>query len=228
MSEYENPSKYWSADNSIYLEDDSGRLILDISSCQFDFVTGIVMAILGIETADQKFKVLDYCLPGLAPQKSLSLAPSAPKYTLFVSDINLNYVEGSANVLKFDLLKDFILGTLAHSEEESKLVKQISHFVIAGNSVSRSMKKETGGKRYGNVSFSYDLSSLNSFDSILSNICQSIHVTLLPGDKDPTNIQLPQKRILPSLLPQSSCYSSLHCTTNPTVFELDGIRYAKD
>lgn len=58
----------------IVLEDESGRITLVGDRLKREqFVTGIVMAVLGIETLDGQFEVVDFCFAGLAPQKPLDL-----------------------------------------------------------------------------------------------------------------------------------------------------------
>ncbi len=60
------------------LEDQSGRvrLVGEIIS-KASVVTGVIIGALGMETPAGDFEVIDYCLPGLAPQRERKLAPNA-------------------------------------------------------------------------------------------------------------------------------------------------------
>ncbi|KAI9251191.1 phosphatidylserine decarboxylase-domain-containing protein [Sporodiniella umbellata] len=67
------PEKYRSDDDVISLEDESGRVEI-LGKClskQF-LVTGMIVGILGKETASGAFEVVDICLPGVAKQQPLS------------------------------------------------------------------------------------------------------------------------------------------------------------
>jgi DNA polymerase delta subunit 2 len=52
------------------LEDESGRIRLAGEKIeQAGLVTGIIIAVLGMETPAGDFEVIDYCFPGMAPQE---------------------------------------------------------------------------------------------------------------------------------------------------------------
>ncbi|KAG5458281.1 MAG: DNA polymerase alpha/epsilon subunit B-domain-containing protein [Olpidium bornovanus] len=69
-------SKYTGDGDSVALEDESGRVQLTGTWLKKGIhVSGIIMAILGSEKSASSFEVLDFCLPGLAPQKPLSCLP---------------------------------------------------------------------------------------------------------------------------------------------------------
>lgn len=62
---------------------------------------------------------------------------------------------------------------------------------------------------------SYPTSNLDDF---LVDITSSLHVHLLPGEKDPTSLALPQQPMHRSLFPKASRFQSLHRETNPAWF----------
>lgn len=66
---------------------------------------------------------------------------------------------------------------------------------------------------------SYPTSNLDDF---LVDIASSMHVHLLPGEKDPTSLALPQQPMHPSLFPKASRFTSLHRETNPAWFGIHG------
>ena len=52
------------------LEDESGRIrLVGEKIKQAGLVTGIIVAVLGMETPAGDFEVIDYCFPGMAPQQ---------------------------------------------------------------------------------------------------------------------------------------------------------------
>lgn len=53
------------------LEDESGRIKLVGSITDANIVTGVIIAVLGMEATSGQFEVIDYCLPGMASQLSL-------------------------------------------------------------------------------------------------------------------------------------------------------------
>lgn len=63
------PTKFYSDNDSIMLEDESGRIRLvgEVLKGK-NIVTGIIIGVLGAETAEGDFKVVDICFPELAPQ----------------------------------------------------------------------------------------------------------------------------------------------------------------
>ena len=62
------------------LEDESGRISLVgeriNSAC---LVTGVILGVLGVETSNGDFEVVDLCFPGMAPQHSSGLSWSPLK-----------------------------------------------------------------------------------------------------------------------------------------------------
>lgn len=59
----------------IVLEDESGRIVLVGNRLKREqYVTGVIMAALGIETPDGEFEVADVCFAGMAPQVESSLS----------------------------------------------------------------------------------------------------------------------------------------------------------
>lgn len=88
----------FSSPSDVYLlEDESGRIILDLSEVgrsNFVCFTGVIVAVLGIESPNGEFLVKDYCfaeLPGPATwtRPSLSSCNTTPTMLAFVSAPNL-------------------------------------------------------------------------------------------------------------------------------------------
>lgn len=71
------PLKYKSDQDTIAIEDESGRIELSGSILASEFwVTGMVVGLLGCETALGTFEVEDICFPGMPPQITPSLKQS--------------------------------------------------------------------------------------------------------------------------------------------------------
>jgi DNA polymerase delta subunit 2 len=61
--------KFYSPDDHVMLEDESGRIRLVGNQVQkARLVTGVIIGALGAETANGDFEVVDICYPGMAPQ----------------------------------------------------------------------------------------------------------------------------------------------------------------
>lgn len=66
---------------------------------------------------------------------------------------------------------------------------------------------------------SYPTSNLDDF---LVDLTSSMHVHILPGEKDPTSLALPQQPMHYSLFPKASRFGTLHRETNPSWFGIQG------
>jgi DNA polymerase delta subunit 2 len=61
-------TKFHSPDDSVLLEDDSGRIKLVGEKLEeIHLVTGVIMAALGVETSTGEFRVVDLCFAEMAP-----------------------------------------------------------------------------------------------------------------------------------------------------------------
>ena len=217
LTETEPVKKYWSSEISVTLEDESGRLELDIEECDCIFATGIVVALRGIQNDRGVFKVKDVCLPGLAPQKPFPNI-SEQKYILFASGLNFGG-ESVEMPFKFDLLIDYVSGCF---EEESSA--KIAQVVIVGNSIAKMTSSEIAGSmRYGSYETAFNTKPLELFDEKLSYLCQTVPVAVMPGENDPSNAFMPQGPIHNGLLSKSKKYSSLSLLANPVEIEVEGL-----
>jgi DNA polymerase delta subunit 2 len=63
------PKKFFSEEDSVMLEDESGRIrLVGKQVTKARLVTGVIVAVLGVETPNGEFEVVDLCAAGLAPQ----------------------------------------------------------------------------------------------------------------------------------------------------------------
>ncbi|KAG8993841.1 hypothetical protein FRB90_000586 [Tulasnella sp. 427] len=145
-------SKYFSDDDSVMLEDESGRvkLVGDVIK-NAGLVTGIIVGALGMETPSGDFEVVDYCFGGLPPQSSLgtksdkmdidgdSGSSSSGEWIALVSGLEIGLTKGTAADADHletsrQLLIEFLLGEAGGVEDQS-FSSQISRLIILGNSV---------------------------------------------------------------------------------------------
>ena len=116
------------------LEDESGRLRLTGGALQGKgLVTGVVVAVLGTETANGDFQVLEPKIPGLPAQKPLPEGAAGKKVAI-ASGLGIS---GSIHEgLETHLLAEYLVGE-AGGDSDHKEASSISRLILAGNSVSR-------------------------------------------------------------------------------------------
>lgn len=63
------PGKIHSPDDQVMLEDESGRIkLIGEMLNDVQLVTGVIVGILGVDTINGEFEVVDLCFAGMAPQ----------------------------------------------------------------------------------------------------------------------------------------------------------------
>nr|POE51717.1 dna polymerase subunit delta-2 [Quercus suber] len=248
----------------VMLEDESGRLRLAgsfLRGCLL--VTGAIVAVVGTENVDGDFEVLDLMVPDLPRQpqrwerddgsdalnrKEITRnRPKAGKVAI-VSGLGLSGDEG--DTLTLDLLMEYLLGESASPADQNS-ASSISRLIIAGNSLSHACpiptredvlaaKKTQNNNTAGHRKYGYDSSAYNAIptdrlDILLATMLPSLPITLLPGEHDPTGVQLPQQPIHAAMFPHSRAYSEIPASatnpswfdsqTNPAEFDIDGFRF---
>ncbi|KAG0336960.1 hypothetical protein BG000_005958 [Podila horticola] len=217
--------KYTDDDDSVYLEDESGRVKLVGPKISSDFfVTGVVMGVLGSEDVNGDFKVVDVCYAEAADQESVShMETDEPdKYVALVSGLGI----GGPNFkpLELDLLAEYLTGDLGVSKEQVDCA-HIVRVIVAGNSIftPEIVEDDTKAKKYGYDRSIFDTEPTTIFDGFLQEICSSVPVDIMPGDKDPSSVTMPQQPVHPALLPCAREYSTFHSVTNPYWTSIDNI-----
>ena len=141
------PHTYLDENCEYFLEDESGRVKLDLTSWvsdNFDLITGICIAIKGKELDNGSFCVSDVCLPGIPPTpppKELLQRPSLgeDKKSKIILVSGIGYDEENKDLTaSLELLFEFICGNLGHHSAAS----EISALVIVGNFVSDPKRKD--------------------------------------------------------------------------------------
>ncbi|KAF9146402.1 hypothetical protein BGX30_000748 [Mortierella sp. GBA39] len=209
--------KYTDDTDSIYLEDESGRVKLTGVKITNDFfVTGVVMGVLGSEDPSGDFKVVDVCYAGQGPQEQHSLMETdeEDKHIALVSGLGIG--GNDFKPLELDLLSEYLTGEIGGAKEQTDCAN-IVRVVIAGNSIVTPppVEDDSKAKKYGYDRSTFVTAPTMIFDSFLQEVCSSIDVDLMPGESDPSSVTMPQQPIHPALLPSTRQYSTFHSVTNP-------------
>ncbi|EPS43072.1 hypothetical protein H072_2918 [Dactylellina haptotyla CBS 200.50] len=226
--------------DEIMLEDESGRLrLVGGTIMQQGLVTGCIISVMGTETASGEFEVVDLILPELAPQPERSLSKAVPdkkRYVALASGLNI-----TGNIhesIETHLLVEYLLGESGSPEDQSKS-SSISRLILAGNSLADPQSQaveeaaaaagpsRTKAKKYGYDAAAYNAKPTTTLDTILSDLCTSISVTLMPGETDPANVSLPQQKMHPTMFPSTKYFtgSSFIPATNPYSCEIDDVKF---
>jgi len=243
--------------DQVMLEDESGRLRLTgeyLKDCLL--VTGCIVAVMGTENANGDFEIIDMKVPDLPRQperwardegdnavKGKAQKQKREKSGKIALLSGLGFSGDAGDLLILDLLMEFLLGESA-SPALQEQAAQVSRIVIAGNSLSHgnpipsrddaAARQKSGIRKYGYDSGAYNAAPTDRLDAFLSALLQSIPITMIPGDQDPTQTSLPQQPIHPALFPSSRAYMSapddltpgwFHSTTNPAEIDIDGNRF---
>ncbi|KAF4309184.1 DNA polymerase delta subunit 2 [Botryosphaeria dothidea] len=259
--------KYISPDGirEVMLEDESGRLRLT-GRCLEEtlLVTGAIIAAIGTENADGVFEVVDIQVADLPRQperweleesagavggKTKSKERGNGGKVALVSGLQISGSHGDA--LQLDLLAEVLMGELGVPEDQQKATG-ISRLIIAGESLANACpiptreelaasKKDAGvgGKKYGYDASSYNAAPSGHLDDFLATVLPHMAVTLLPGQTDPANVQIPQQPLHPALFSKARLYAkspaapqqkgqepgTFDPVTNPWEGEVEGWRF---
>ncbi|KAI0362684.1 hypothetical protein OH77DRAFT_1585031 [Trametes cingulata] len=240
--------KFYSDDDSVMLEDESGRICLVgeriRSAC---LVTGVILGALGVETHNGDFEVVDLCYPGMAPQPSagLGLGWPAPRssdsmdvddasssrsspsdeWIALVSGLEI----GSSNAAdgQIQMLAEYLTAEAGGSEEQAQAAR-ISRLIIAGNSLG-TLTGNTGAlngeserkpRRYGHDTSSFTPHPTQNLAAYLTDVCRSMPVHLLPGASDPAATILPQQPLPRAMFGGASHFATFACESNPAYIQL--------
>jgi DNA polymerase delta subunit 2 len=173
------------------------------------------------------------CLPGLPPQRQVSLSAdkdgNADPLLLLVSGLSLG--DPKADPLAADLLVDYITGNLGGSADHAEAAC-IAQVIVAGAScynapeaarqpaeagLAHASGKAAGGGGGDKLRAQHRLeaSPLQELDLLLTRLCASVPVDVMAGPGDPCCMYMPQQPLLPCLLPSAKTYNTLRTTTNP-------------
>ena len=172
-------AKFVSGDDTLVLEDEGARMKLQGLSAG-DFVTGVCVAVRGVEEEGGYFRVSGVCYAGPAPQKPVP--PQAPqKFVCLVSGLNLG--EEKQDPLPLQLLVDYVTGVMG----EHGLAQKIVRMVVVGNCL-REVKEVPIHEDKKEAS--RGVNSLKEADLFLTQIASSMPVDLMPGKCGEDHFQL--------------------------------------
>ncbi|KAF6203390.1 hypothetical protein GE061_003809 [Apolygus lucorum] len=205
--------------DELILEDEVQRIRLCGDIDVHSLVTGVVVALLGRVSSD-RFNVEKVCYSGPMSPSGLTLKAQDPeRYLVIVSGFELAHASDSLLPLK--MFTDWVTGWLGDPSDQHRN-SRIALVLIAGN-LLRGISESKDGKIINtNVENSSDvLTTVKAADDILADLAETVHVELMPGEFDPTNLMLPQQPLHYKMFPSASSFSSLHGATNPHSFEVE-------
>ncbi|GAC95902.1 potential acid sphingomyelin phosphodiesterase [Pseudozyma hubeiensis SY62] len=222
------------AKDELFIEDQSGRVklvgdaIRGGTALRSMLITGVVAAVLGTETRAGDFDVVDAVFASLPPQatpKSVQNGTSKSKHSVdeaqdqwavLMSGLAIGGDAALESQLSMQLLVEYLIGELGEQDDRIS-ASNIVAAVIAGNSVAAPTRteEEDKPKRYGQDQPTFSSAPTLALDQLLTDLCSAMPVHLLPGERDPASVAIPQQPIHFALLPRAGRFDSLHRHTNP-------------
>ncbi|KAK0483380.1 DNA polymerase alpha/epsilon subunit B-domain-containing protein [Armillaria novae-zelandiae] len=228
------PPKYCSPEDSILLEDESGRIKLVGERVKAaGLVTGVVVGALGVETPNGEFEVVDLCYPGMAPQpaedEDMEL-DGADEWIAVVSGLGIG--SPSSPDVSLQMLVEYLTGEEGGIQDQGSAAR-ISRLVIAGNSLAAvviPIKGDEGDEKKSAISrgkYNYDTTTFSphpteTLAGHLYDIGRVMPIHVLPGETDPSGTILPQQPFPRGLLGPVASLRSFSCETNPTYIRIGG------
>lgn len=220
------------AKDELYIEDQSGRVklvgeaIRGGTALRSMLITGVVAAVLGTETRAGDFDVVDAVFASLPPPSPVpKVEGGEDTWVVLMSGMALGGDGETAleSELSMQLLVEYLTGELGSPSDRTSSA-QIVAAVIAGNSLSPPTRseEEEKPKRYGQDQPSFSSAPTLALDQLLTDLCSTMPVHILPGERDPASIAIPQQPIHFALLPRAGRFDSLHRHTNPSWLDLGG------
>eukprot|EP01002_Notosolenus_urceolatus_P000030 NODE_1008_length_1622_cov_8.839797_g833_i0.p1 GENE.NODE_1008_length_1622_cov_8.839797_g833_i0~~NODE_1008_length_1622_cov_8.839797_g833_i0.p1 ORF type:complete len:470 (-),score=68.99 NODE_1008_length_1622_cov_8.839797_g833_i0:44-1453(-) len=217
--------------DTVVLEDDSGRTTLQLDAAAAGrMVTGIVVAILGVESADSgTFVVEGLLFPG-TPHDTIPRSPSAPESfhketSRFVGLLSGLSIPGekvqTTEALSLSLLLDFLAGELGN--ESAQIAARIGRIVVAGNLVDRNAGWYSCRSAHLTAHEGAEgVRSAQAVDDFLDEIAAMVPLDVMPGANDLSTSFLPQQPLHPLLFPKTFSREGTKFVTNPYATTFDG------
>ncbi|TRM61693.1 DNA polymerase alpha/epsilon subunit B-domain-containing protein [Schizophyllum amplum] len=223
------PSKICSPDDSIMLEDESGRIRLVGARVKAaPLVTGVIIGVLGVETPNGDFEVVDICYaempPPTYPKEDEGAAMEVEEEDAYIAVVSgLDVGAPSAADAHLQLLVEYLTGE-AGGLDDAVSASHISRLVIAGNSLSTVVVAEEvddrKARKYGYDNTTFSPHPTLSLSAILVDIGRTMPIHLLPGASDPSGSIMPQQPLPRRMFGAVSKLSTFSCETNPTYVDL--------
>tara|TARA_B100001142_G_C14315341_1_gene648290 strand:- start:374 stop:1873 length:1500 start_codon:yes stop_codon:yes gene_type:complete len=223
-------TKFVGEDDSIVLEDEGARVKLTGAAIDVNaLVTGVVLAARGRVVPGGEFEADEICFPRPAAARrsaapaDASTAAAADlkgKRVVLVSDLRVGD-PASSNPLNLELMLDFLTGNLGGAADASEAAS-VARVVVCGGALSKAEVPASSLDPREKAQISRPLREL---DVLLSQLCSSVHVDVMPGEGDPTNQALPQQPLHPCLFPSAARYDTFAASTNPHEFDVGGVGF---
>uniref|UniRef100_A0A914VBG5 DNA polymerase delta subunit 2 n=1 Tax=Plectus sambesii TaxID=2011161 RepID=A0A914VBG5_9BILA len=211
------------------LEDDNQIVRLGGKINTDDFVTGVVVAVMGKELDNDTFEVEEIVYPPMAtPAPSSPIQLQGDAFVLFVSGLSFTGKDGEdGNVLlSLLMMQRWLCGELATDREELEMISKISRIIVAGESIARSSEDREFSEKARYLTrkeTSPSVECVRNVDQFLMHFAPLITIDLMPGLGDPTNHMLPQQPMHKCMFPKASkCAHMLNLVTNPYQAEIGG------
>ncbi|CAF1605062.1 unnamed protein product [Adineta ricciae] len=217
--------RYVDPSDKLILEEESQRIVLDGKIDVNQFVTGIVIAVLGHEDDKGVFIVKDYCFKELTIPKQITPTKDE-KYVLFASGFLLSETSTIFNQLE-SLTNSLAQATNIESTPVKTILSNILRFVVAGNLIESSnrLKDTTNQAKYLTRKMAASsVEAMQSIDELFDKIATVTDIDIIPGVNDPSCHMLPQQPLHPCMFPTSSKRKTTHCLTNPYDFQIGDLR----
>lgn len=196
----------------IFIEDETARLKLEGNLNYDEYVTGLTIIVKGLGLSNGSLHVDEIIFSYLPKMHIPPSVTTENRYVLFVSGLSVK--ETGKNIQSVALLRNFILGISGDKHLSDHLLR----VVILGNSLNDAMEEETETKSTNGKE-----SCISDMDLFISSISSAVHIDLMPGDKDPSDISLPQQPFPSMLFKKSNSFNSFQCVTNPYIFSIDNV-----
>lgn len=214
----------------IFLEDETARLKLEGNLNYDDYVTGLTVIVKGSGMSNGSLHVEEIIFSYLPKLHIPAPVTTENRYVLFVSGLCVK--ETSKNIQSVALLRNFILGISGDKHISDHLIR----VVILGNSLNDVMEKKkenesgsgsgsgSGAETGTGTETESDVDkNINDMDLFIASLGSAVHVDLMPGDKDPSDINLPQQPLPNVFFKKARNFNSFQCVTNPYIFSVDNV-----
>ncbi|SOV73886.1 DNA polymerase epsilon subunit b, putative [Plasmodium sp. gorilla clade G3] len=198
----DNAINYTHDEDILFLEDETARLKLEGNINSDFYITGLTVIVKGIGMSNGSLYVEEIIYSYIPKLDIPNCISNDDKFILFVSGLYINELNKSIN--NISLLRNFIL----RLHGDTYLSENLIRLIILGNSLSN---------------IDNDEKDMNTIDVFLSSLCSSIHIDLMPGDKDPSDSNLPQQPFPNIFFKKARNFNSFQCVTNPYLFSIDNI-----
>lgn len=229
--------KFYSNEDSVMLEDESGRIKLvgePLTSTRL--VTGVIIAVLGMETAAGDFEIVDICYPDLAPFTEMNVSSdktmdlddnSLPRdeYLAIVSGLSIGGTPSADAHIQ--MIVEYLSGETGGPDDQM-LASQITRLIIAGNSLCQVYgdnddEDEENRPRKANSAAQPSFSTNPSvvLSAYLHDLASTLPVHILPGANDPAGVILPQQPFPRAMFGKAAGFETFRCETNPVWLRIE-------